>query len=51
MKINLYFVIPALLVVVCLVAWLVYSNSKDEKKFEDDLDEEEELETERERKK
>ena len=50
MNVNLNIVFPVILVAICLVAWLVYRNVKDEKKFEHDIDEKDDLEEERERK-
>jgi hypothetical protein len=38
MQINLYIIIPVIVAAGCLIAWLVYRNTKDEWKFEKDMD-------------
>ena len=42
MQINWYIVIPVIVAAVCLVAWLVCRNLKDERKFEHDINEKDE---------
>ncbi|MES2455793.1 MAG: hypothetical protein V4594_09645 [Bacteroidota bacterium] len=41
MEINYAIVIPVILLILVLVAWLIWRNSKDEKKFEKDVNQSE----------
>ena len=50
MQINYAVIVPVVIILTALVAWLMYRNVKDEKKFEQDIDEKDNLEEERERK-
>ena len=38
MQINIFFLATVIVIVVFFLAWLIYSNLKDEKKFEKNLD-------------
>jgi len=51
MQINYAIIVPVIIVLAALLAWLMYRNVKDEKKFEHDIDEKDDLEEEREKKK
>jgi hypothetical protein len=43
MNINLSILLPVVLVAIALVIWLVFRNVKDERKFEHDIDLEDDL--------